>query len=101
MKSSRRLAGTLGRGAILGTAFALLGGCAWFGVGPDEDQRTVIVYPGGDTSLDPVIVPASELPPAGECRIWYPDRAPEDQPEPGDCEELRQQLPAGAVLVRG
>ena len=101
MSALRRLAGPLGRGALLGAVFALLGGCAWFGVGPNGDQRMVIIYPGGDTSLDPVILPASELPPAGECRIWYPDRAPEDQPEPGDCDELRHQIPAGGVLVRG
>ena len=101
MTVSRRFLGSAGRSVVLAATFALLGGCAWFGVGPDGDQRTVIVYPGGDTSLDPVILPASELPPAGKCRLWYPDRAPGDQPEPGDCDELRQQLPPGAVLVRG
>ena len=101
MKAFTRCVGQSMRGALLGAVFASLGGCAWVGFGPDGDQRTVIVYPGGDTSLDPVILPASALPPAGECRIWYPDRAPEDQPEPGDCDELRHQLPPGAVLVRG
>ncbi|KTG17512.1 hypothetical protein AUR63_07590 [Guyparkeria sp. XI15] len=85
---------------LLGAVVLSLGGCAMFG-GPDGDQRTVIVYPGGDTSLDPVILPASELPPAGECRIWYPNRAVDQQPGPGDCDELRRQVPPGAVLVRG
>ena len=89
------------RAACLGAAVVSLGGCALFGGGPGGEQRTVIVYPGGDTSLDPVIVPASHLPPAGACRIWYPDRALEDQPEPGDCSTLQRELPPGAVLVRG
>ncbi|HER34151.1 MAG: hypothetical protein JXJ30_07460 [Halothiobacillaceae bacterium] len=105
MTADRRQLLGAGRHALLGLAIMLavapLGGCAWFGVGPEGDQRTVIVYPGGDTSLDPVILPASELPPAGKCRAWYPDREPADQPEPAECEQLRQQLPAGAVLVRG
>ncbi|MFI9654366.1 hypothetical protein ABGV17_06505 [Guyparkeria sp. GHLCS8-2] len=101
MNAFRLFVGVLGRTILLGLAVTVLGGCALLGGGPDGDQRTVIVYPGGDTSLDPVILPASELPPAGECRIWYPGRAPEDQPEPGDCDELRQQLPPGTVLVRG
>ena len=101
MTAPRRLVAPLGRGAALAVVFALLGGCAWFGIGPDGDQRTVIVYPGGDTSLDPVILPASELPPAGKCRIWYPNRAADEQPEPGDCDALRRQVPTGAVLVRG
>lgn len=89
------------RGVTLAVAASLLGGCAILGGGPDVDQRTVIVYPGGDTSLDPVILPASQLPPAGQCRIWYPDRDPEDQPDPGDCDDLQHRVPSGAVLVRG
>ena len=101
MNVSRSIVGMGGRALLLGLAVSMLGGCALLGSGPEGDQRTVIVYPGGDTSLDPVILPASRLPPAGECRLWYPDRAPEDQPEPGDCDELRQQLVPGAVLVRG
>ncbi len=89
------------RAASFGILVALLGGCALIGNGPNGDQRTVIVYPGGDTSLEPVIVPASHLPPAGECRIWYPDRTLDDQPEPGGCPELQRQVPPGTVLVRG
>lgn len=101
MSALRPLLGLPGRAVILVAAVSALGGCALFDAGPAGDQRTVIVYPGGDTSLDPVILPASALPPPGDCRIWYPDRAPEDQPEPADCEELRHQTPPGAVLVRG
>ncbi|MCL7744121.1 hypothetical protein LV476_04030 [Guyparkeria hydrothermalis] len=99
MRAPREFVAILGRAIVFGAA-VLLGGCAALG-GSDGDQRTVIVYPGGDTSLDPVILPASELPPAGKCRLWYPDRAPEDQPEPGDCEQLGNPVPPGAVLVRG
>ncbi|MFW6323171.1 MAG: hypothetical protein ACOC02_06060 [Guyparkeria sp.] len=61
----------------------------------------VIIHPGGDTSLDPVTVPASEMPPAGECRLWYPDREPDDQPEPDNCSDIERDVPDGAVLVRG
>ena len=101
MSALRAWLGLPGRAVILVAAMGALGGCALFDAGPAGDQRTVIVYPGGDTSLDPVILPASALPPPGECRIWYPDRAPEDQPDPGDCRDLQRAVPAGAVLVRG
>ena len=89
------------RGAVLGASMASLGGCALLGGGSGGEQRTVIVYPGGDTSPDPVIVPASHLPGPGECRLWYPDREPDDQPEPAACDELQHRVPPGAVLVRG
>ncbi|MFN2381829.1 MAG: hypothetical protein ABR561_04660 [Guyparkeria sp.] len=104
MNASRPLLVLTGRAAILGAAMGALGGCALLGSGPQGnqgDQRTVIVYPGGDTSLDSVILPASALPAAGECRIWYPDREPGDQPPPGDCRDMQRDVPAGAVLVRG
>lgn len=101
MSAVRPFVGVLGRAVLLGLAVTVLGGCAMLGTLPEGDQRTVIVYPGGDTSLAPVILPANELPPAGKCRIWYLDRALEDQPEPGDCPLLLHQVPPGAVLVRG
>jgi hypothetical protein len=46
-------------------------------------------------------IPPGHMPPPGECRIWYPDRPPGQQPPPGPCHELRDQVPAGAILVRG
>ncbi len=91
-----------GRTARQGIALAglvLLAGCAT--TGPGGEQRTVVIHPGGDTSLEPVTVPATHLPPPGECRIWYPNRDPGDQPSPGDCRDLQRSVPSGAVLVRG
>ncbi|MFD1692927.1 hypothetical protein ACFSHR_19395 [Azotobacter chroococcum] len=44
-------------------------------------------------------VPTSHWPPAGKCRIWFPDRPPGQQPPPGDCRTLKRQLPVGAWLV--
>jgi len=101
MNALRPFLGEPGRAIILVAAVVTLGGCAVVGSGPAGDHRTVIVYPGGDTSLDPVILPASALPPRGECRLWYPDRELDDQPDPGDCLELERDVPAGAMLVRG
>jgi hypothetical protein len=41
------------------------------------------------------------MPPPGECRIWFPDRPPGQQPPPGECYDLEHEVPAGAVLVSG
>ena len=44
-------------------------------------------------------IPRGHRPPPGQCRIWFPERAPGKQPPPGDCRRLRQHLPAGAWLI--
>lgn len=44
-------------------------------------------------------IPRGHRPPPGQCRIWFPGRAPGKQPPPGDCRQLRQRVPAGAWLI--
>ncbi|MFO7582267.1 hypothetical protein [Guyparkeria sp.] len=88
-----------GVGVALLAATLFLGGCA--ATGPGGDYRGVVIYPYGDVSMEPVMVPSGHLPPPGECRIWYPDRDPGQQPPPGDCRDLQRHVPPGAVLVRG
>jgi hypothetical protein len=44
-------------------------------------------------------VPPGHLPPAGKCRIWFPDRPPGHQPPSGDCRALSRQVPPGARLL--
>jgi hypothetical protein len=44
-------------------------------------------------------IPPGHLPPAGQCRIWFPDRPPGHQPPPGDCRTLSRRLPRGAFLI--
>jgi hypothetical protein len=45
-------------------------------------------------------IPKGHYPAPGECRIWYPDRSPGQQPPPGKCELLRRTVPPGAWLIR-
>jgi len=46
-------------------------------------------------------VPAEYIPSPGFCRIWYKNRTPEQQPEQGDCDKLKQNVPDNAVLLKG
>jgi hypothetical protein len=48
----------------------------------------------------PLQIAAAEMPAAGDCRIWYPERAPDEQPKPGPC-RLIGEVPPGATLVVG
>ncbi|MOA18517.1 hypothetical protein D3C78_1388410 [compost metagenome] len=54
-----------------------------------------------DTGYDRGIerIPRGHRPPAGQCRIWFPGRAPGKQPQSGDCRTLQRRLPAGAWLI--
>ncbi len=49
----------------------------------------------------PAGIPSQYIPPPGKCRFWYPDRSPENQPEPGRCLEIAANGPPGAWLVYG
>lgn len=48
-----------------------------------------------------VDIPKEYYPPPGKCRIWRPGMNPVLQPAPGDCDQLKDRVPEGAVLVRG
>ena len=67
-----------------------LGGCA-----------PLMLQEAGRSDRPAARVPPEYRPPAGKCRIWYPDRTPQRQPPVGECRTLRGQVPQGAVLIRG
>jgi hypothetical protein len=54
-----------------------------------------------DSETPVVMVPGGDMPPPGQCRVWYPGRPNPEQPSPGSCEELRGKVPEGAYLIRG
>lgn len=46
-------------------------------------------------------VPRGMFPPRGMCRVWFPDRLPENQPPVETCVGIRDRVPAGAYVVYG
>ena len=76
---------------------ALLSACTTSGV------TRAPVTPPPETILEqtvPAGIPHEYIPPPGNCRIWYPDRSPEEQPAPERCLEIYD-VPAGVRLVYG
>ncbi|MCK5481956.1 MAG: hypothetical protein KAJ06_12440, partial [Gammaproteobacteria bacterium] len=54
----------------------------------------------GSIPTVPVGIPHEYIPAPGKCRIWHPDRSPEQQPAPRRCLEI-DDVPAGAWVVYG
>lgn len=73
-------------GAVLATS--VLAGCVAYGVEEPSHVRSFAI-------------PKGHMPLPGQCRIWFPERPPGQQPPPGECLELQRRVPAGAALVRG
>lgn len=46
-----------------------------------------------------ISIPPSMMPPKGMCRVWFPNRAPEDEPKVESCEGIRQRAPEGSFVI--
>ena len=44
-------------------------------------------------------IPGKKLPDPGDCIVWYPDRGAGKQPDPDDCDDLRESVPDEAWLL--
>lgn len=45
--------------------------------------------------------PAELFPPRGMCRVWFPERAIENQPAVESCDGIRARVPDGAYVIYG
>lgn len=82
----------------MGLAYALLSAAFFAGLTGCVDNRGNMYNPFGTNEFG---VPHDSMPPAGLCRVWYPNRPARNQPPPGDCNYLAARLPSGAQLLRG
>lgn len=53
----------------------------------------------GERARSPGEVPRGHYPPPGECRIWFVNRPPGQQPPPERCDRLVGRVPYGAFLL--
>lgn len=59
-----------------------------------HDRRSSYFHQHGYTRI-----PNGQLPPPGECRIWYPDRPAGHQPPPFKCGESHGRVEPGGWLI--
>ena len=89
---------------LLATSLAVFAGMSAPVLAGALDSITIELDLGKDDNAkanSAVKVPPGHMPPAGQCRIWYNNRKAGDQPPPGNCNKLKNKVPAGAVLIRG
>src|SRR5688572_5512304 len=64
---------------------------------PGRGERVVIA--NGDVERRVLKVPPGHFPRPGECRLWFPDRPPGQQPHAGSCMGLGRIAPAGTWIL--
>ena len=67
-----------------------------------DDSRRPMTSTGEAATIEAALltIPQSQLPRAGECRIWTPGRSMSSQRPPGRCTTLIRDVPPGSWLIR-
>lgn len=66
------------------------------------DRRGYYDYNGDYVTDDSGLnVPQDMFPPRGMCRVWFTNRAPDDQPSVESCNNIKSRVPAGAYVIYG
>ena len=53
------------------------------------------------TTMNGMRAPRKMLPMRGMCRVWFPDRDMDDQPDVESCTNIQSRVPAGAYVIYG
>lgn len=53
----------------------------------------------GPSTASTLGIPPGQLPPPGQCRVWYPGEPPGHQPRPRSCARIERTAPAGSWIV--
>jgi hypothetical protein len=80
------------RWGVLGLLVLGVAGCVVVAARLEHGPPPVVVSP--PRAVD---IPPGHYPPPGHCRLWYPGRAPGQQPPPVRCDQLRVQ--SGAFIL--
>ena len=84
--------------AILPVLGSFLGGCASATAGNSPPDPNAVAFEQADPP-DELGIPVGQLPPPGECRVWYPNRPADQQPPPGPCEQAEANAPARTIVL--
>jgi hypothetical protein len=76
----------------------LLAGCASATAGDSPPDPNAVVFEQSDPPEE-LGIPVGQLPPPGECRVWYPNRETGDQPPPVACDLALADAPARTFVL--
>ena len=66
------------------------------------DRAGYYDYNGNYVTMDDTMrMGDDQLPPRGMCRIWLPNRTPQQQPAIEECDGIQNRVPVGAYVVYG
>lgn len=80
-------------------ALAVLTATACTSISSSRSEQPAPAVRRGPSTAATLGIPPGQLPPPGQCRVWYPGEPPGHQPRARSCARIEREAPAGSWIV--